>query len=164
MPSRLDCIGRKIIQPTPILDSPHPLTSYTVRLSVAFITVTSSKAKAMFAVARAAVRTKFRAEPVRQTRRLASTSQVSPLTPIRRVVSASIALVSGTLFIVYYLDSQSAIHRYVLTPLLRNAVDAETSHKIAVKVLKSGLAPKDMRKDDGVLETEVRSSHLSSFS
>lgn len=43
----------------------------------------------------------------------------------------------------------------MLTPLLRNAVDAETSHKIAVKVLKSGLAPKDRREDDKVLETEV---------
>ncbi|KAF9026076.1 Dihydroorotate dehydrogenase-domain-containing protein [Rhodocollybia butyracea] len=37
------------------------------------------------------------------------------------------------LFAVYYFDPRSAIHKYVIMPVLRHTLDAEASHKIAVK-------------------------------
>jgi hypothetical protein len=61
------------------------------------------------------------------------------------------------LFSIYYLDSRSALHRYVLTPTLRALADAETGHKIAVKALKYGVAAKDKGEDDAVIHSEVRS-------
>lgn len=85
-----------------------------------------------------------------------SSQPATSFTPIRRLIIGSTAVVTGTLLAVYYFDSQSAVHRYVLMPLLRNTLDAETAHKVAVKVLKSGLGPRDTRADDKVLETEVR--------
>ena len=75
---------------------------------------------------------------------------------LRRVAAATAFLVSGTLFAVYYFDSRSAIHRYFFTPALRYGLDAETSHRVAVKVLRSGLAPRDMGVDDERLSVEVR--------
>lgn len=65
-----------------------------------------------------------------------------------------VALSAG-LFTTYYLDARSAIHRYVFTPVLRYAVDAETGHKLAVKVLRSGLAPRDPIEDDASLRSHV---------
>lgn len=59
------------------------------------------------------------------------------------------------MFAVYYFDARSAIHRYLFTPILRNAVDAETSHQVAVKVLRSGLGPRDHLPDSDVLATKV---------
>jgi len=56
---------------------------------------------------------------------------------------------------VYYYDARSAIHRCVLTPALRHTFDAETGHKIAVKVLRSGLGPRDPVRDDDRLQSEV---------
>lgn len=84
-----------------------------------------------------------------------STSTPRPATPLRTAAYTTAFLVSAGLFTVYYLDSRSALHRYVLTPLLRNTLDAETGHKLAVKVLKSGLAPRDVVADDGRLKCEV---------
>ena len=76
-------------------------------------------------------------------------------TPIRTGVYATAFVLSTGLLAVYYLDARSALHRYFLTPLLRHAVDAETSHKIAVKVLKGGLGPRDPLPDDQRLECKV---------
>lgn len=55
----------------------------------------------------------------------------------------------------YYFDCRSALHRYVLTPVLRNVVDPEAGHKFAVKTLRSGLAPRDPVDDDERLQCEV---------
>jgi dihydroorotate dehydrogenase len=65
-------------------------------------------------------------------------------------------VLSTGLIAVYYFDARSAIHRYLITPALRYAFDAETGHKIAVKVLGSGLGPKDPVPDDEKLQSEVR--------
>lgn len=92
----------------------------------------------------------------RQTHRNASTSVVRPANPLRTGLYTTLFVVSTGLFAAYYFDSRSAVHRYVFTPLLRHLVDAETGHKIAVKVLRSGLAPKDTQVDDEVLKFEVR--------
>jgi len=77
-------------------------------------------------------------------------------TPIRTAVYTTAFVLSAGLFAVYYSDARSALHRYVLTPLLRNAFDPETGHRIAVKVLKSGLAPSDLTQDHKVLNCRVR--------
>ena len=63
---------------------------------------------------------------------------------------------SAGIFAVYYFDARSALHRYVLTPALRNLFDPETGHKLAVKALKTGLSPKDPVADDPRLKSEVR--------
>lgn len=75
----------------------------------------------------------------------------------------TIALVTGgVLLTTYYLDSRSAIHRYVIPPLLRAATDPETAHLIAVKALALGVAPRDMLEDDQSLQAELWGLKMSS--
>lgn len=88
-------------------------------------------------------------------RRFASTSAQPRSTPWRTGAYAALFALSAGTVAVYYLDARSALHRYVLTPLMRSALDAETSHKMAVKVLRSGLGPKDPVVDDPRLSFEV---------
>ena len=82
-------------------------------------------------------------------------SSSSPLSRIRTSYYTALFAISAGLFAAYYFDARSAIHRYVITPILRHTFDAETGHKIAVKVLRSGLAPRDLVKDDDILQSEV---------
>ncbi|KAG2011750.1 dihydroorotate dehydrogenase [Coprinopsis cinerea AmutBmut pab1-1] len=91
-----------------------------------------------------------------QTFRSASTKASStPGATLRTVAYAGVFAVSAGLFSIYYFDSRSAIHRYVLTPVLRNVCDAEAGHKLAVKALKYGLAAKDRVEDDPILRGEI---------
>ncbi|GBE86200.1 Dihydroorotate dehydrogenase (quinone), mitochondrial [Sparassis crispa] len=91
-----------------------------------------------------------------EARRYASpSSSVAASAPWRTALYATLFTVSAGLFAVYYFDSRSALHRYLLTPVLRHALDAETAHKLAVQVLRSGLGPRDTQPDDGVLKTEL---------
>jgi dihydroorotate dehydrogenase len=85
--------------------------------------------------------------------RFASTN--APRSPIKTGLYASAFAVSAGLFAVYYFDSRSAIHRYLIAPVLRYTLDPETSHKFAVKVLRSGLGPRDTQADDEKLNCEV---------
>jgi dihydroorotate dehydrogenase len=41
-------------------------------------------------------------------------------------------------------------------PVIRLSLDPESAHRFSVKVLGSGLAPKDCGEDDKALEVEVR--------
>lgn len=75
--------------------------------------------------------------------------------PITTGLYATALLLSTSLFAVYYFDPRSAIHKYVIMPVLRHTLDAEASHKVAVKVLRSGLGPKDHAPDDEKLALEV---------
>lgn len=84
-----------------------------------------------------------------------TTEASSPFTTARTALYTGAFVVSAGLFTVYYLDSRSAIHRYALTPLIRAAFDAEAGHKLAVKVLKHGISPKDQVKDDPILVGEI---------
>lgn len=88
--------------------------------------------------------------------RVRHASTTTPSSPLRTGLYTTLFVVGTGVFAAYYFDSRSAVHRYVFTPLLRHLVDAETGHKIAVKVLRSGLAPKDTQPDDQVLAFEVR--------
>ncbi|KAG7090908.1 hypothetical protein E1B28_009985 [Marasmius oreades] len=90
-------------------------------------------------------------------------SRASPpsSTTLRTGLYATALILSTGLFAVYYFDSRSALHRYVLTPTIRHTFDAETGHKLAVKVLRSGLGPKDAVPDDEKLEVEIWGRKLS---
>lgn len=91
-----------------------------------------------------------------QRRTLFSRAAPPPPNPLRTGLYATAFAITTGLFAVYYFDARSALHRYVITPIVRHSFDAETGHKIAVKVLRSGLGPKDPVPDDEKLEVEVR--------
>ncbi|TDL23872.1 hypothetical protein BD410DRAFT_786540 [Rickenella mellea] len=80
---------------------------------------------------------------------------------LRTGIFTTVALVSGGLFAVYYFDARSALHRYFVTPLIRYGLDPETGHKVAVKVLRSGLAPRDHLPDDERLKVEIWGEEMS---
>lgn len=90
-----------------------------------------------------------------------TTASSSSQSSARTAVYATVFAASVGLFAVYYYDARSAIHRYVLTPVLRRTFDAETGHKIAVKVLQSGLGPRDPVQDDERLRSEFWGRELS---
>lgn len=94
----------------------------------------------------------------RQRRTLFTSASSSASSPLRTGLYATVFTLSAGLFAVYYFDARSALHRYLLTPVLRYSFDAETGHQIAVKVLRSGLGPKDPVKDDDRLKLTVRST------
>jgi hypothetical protein len=87
--------------------------------------------------------------------RLASTGSPSPQNTLKKGLYATVVAVSTGLFAVYYLDSRSAIHRYIITPTIRNALDPETSHRLAVRAIGSGFGPRDTQVDDERLKLEV---------
>jgi dihydroorotate dehydrogenase len=93
----------------------------------------------------------------RSTRHLFTKSAPVKRTPIRTGLYTTAFVLSTGVLAVYYFDARSALHRYILTPILRSAFDVETGHKIAVKALKSGLAPKDPVGDDERLKAQVSS-------
>ena len=90
-------------------------------------------------------------------RRAASTTSSQPASSSlgRTAAYTSLFVVSTGLFAIYYFDCRAAIHKYVVTPVLRHTLDAEAGHKLAVRVLSSGLAPRDPVSDDEVLKVEV---------
>jgi dihydroorotate dehydrogenase len=87
--------------------------------------------------------------------RLASTSSQSPQNTLKKGLYTAVVAVSTGLFLVYYFDSRSAIHRHIITPTIRNALDPETSHRLAVRALASGFGPRDTQVDDVRLKFEV---------
>ncbi|KAG5633725.1 hypothetical protein H0H81_005673 [Sphagnurus paluster] len=98
------------------------------------------------------------------TRRGAFSRPLSTQVPrysAKTAVYTTAFVLSTGLFVVYYLDARSAIHQYVLTPVLRYTLDAETGHKFAVKVLKSGLGPRDPCFDDTRLKSELWGQEIS---
>lgn len=94
--------------------------------------------------------------PVSSSKRLFTKTTQVQRSPIRTGLYTTVFVLSTGLFAVYYFDARSALHRYILTPILRHTLDAETGHKLAVKVLKSGLGPRDPLSDDARLRSEVR--------
>jgi dihydroorotate dehydrogenase len=79
-----------------------------------------------------------------------------PTSTFRRAAYGTLFALSAAVGVVYYVDSRAAIHRYLITPLIRNALDPESAHMLAVSVLENGLGPRDMLPDDERLETEVK--------
>jgi dihydroorotate dehydrogenase len=105
----------------------------------------------------------FRSSTTKLLRRPSLRRHASTTTPIEsdfthrfKTTAYTVAFSAGaTAFVVYYADSRSAIHRYVVPPLSRTLLDAETAHKVALGVLSRGLGPKDTVEDDQVLKVEV---------
>ncbi|KAK0187299.1 hypothetical protein F5146DRAFT_1105096 [Armillaria mellea] len=85
------------------------------------------------------------------SRTLFTRSSPVPQSPVRTGLYATVFTISAGLFAVYYFDSRSAIHRYVLTPLL----------SLPCKVLRSGLGPKDVVADDERLKFELWGKSIS---
>ena len=85
----------------------------------------------------------------------ASAPAPEPTFTFRRAAYGTLFALTTGLGAVYYFDSRAAIHRYLITPLIRNVLDPESAHKLAVSVLENGLGPRDMLPDDERLKTEV---------
>ncbi|CCM02025.1 uncharacterized protein FIBRA_04101 [Fibroporia radiculosa] len=94
-------------------------------------------------------------------RRHASSSVAEGSFTARRGLYASLLLLSTGALAAYYFDSRAAIHRYVLTPVIRHILDAENGHKLAVRVLASGFAPRDTQSDDERLKVQLWEDELS---
>ena len=88
----------------------------------------------------------------------ASRSFASTTSRTRTSAYVAIFALTAGVGVTYYLDSRAAVHRYLITPIIRHALDPETGHKLAVNVLESGLGPRDMLPDDERLKTEVKPS------
>jgi dihydroorotate dehydrogenase len=84
------------------------------------------------------------------------TSAIESASPYRRAACLTLFALTASLGTVYYFDSRAAIHRYLIAPVIRHALDPESSHKLAVSVLENSLGPRDMLTDDERLKTEVK--------
>ncbi|KAI0351925.1 dihydroorotate dehydrogenase [Trametes cingulata] len=101
--------------------------------------------------------------PVLASRRAASNAAQQPARSYARTAAyASVLVVSTGLFAVYYFDCRAALHKYIVTPVIRYTLDPEAGHRLAVRVLASGLAPSDQLPDDDVLKVELWGEELSS--
>ncbi|CAE7168201.1 unnamed protein product [Rhizoctonia solani] len=94
--------------------------------------------------------------------RLASTSSEAPVVVAKPVNSglgsalkASVLVLGTGLFIAYYYDSRSAIHRWVVPPLMRATLDPENAHRLALRVLGTPFAPTDHGENDQVLKCKL---------
>lgn len=63
-------------------------------------------------------------------------------------------LVGVSAFTYYAFDARAGFHEYVLFPVLRATLDAETAHKLGIELMKHGFAPK-LRGEDSRLEEEL---------
>ncbi|EJU03488.1 hypothetical protein DACRYDRAFT_21066 [Dacryopinax primogenitus] len=86
--------------------------------------------------------------------RSANTTACSSSSPLSYVYG-TLLLAGAGVFAAYYVDSRAAVHKYVAMPLVRACVDGETAHKLAVKMLATGLMPRDVKQDDELLECEL---------
>ena len=85
--------------------------------------------------------------------------------PLRKASSAATSLVfvlGGAAFALYSLDSRAAVHRWVVAPLMRAALDPETAAEVSIDVLKHGLGPRDCGSDDERLSTQLFGRELTS--
>ncbi|KAJ3914935.1 Dihydroorotate dehydrogenase-domain-containing protein [Lentinula edodes] len=115
----------------------------------------------MAALRQAAYRSLFKPKTPYVSRNFFTKASPIRRSPISAGIYATALVLSTGLFAVYYFDARSALHRYVIMPVLRQILDAETSHKIAVKVLRSGLGPKDPVIDDEHLMFELWGHRIS---
>lgn len=76
--------------------------------------------------------------------------------PVGSFVSVTLFLFGSTFLVTYYLDSRSAIHRWVAMPFLHTFLDPETAQKLAIDLAQSGVAPRDYTGDEESLESDVR--------
>jgi hypothetical protein len=87
-------------------------------------------------------------------------STPEPASTFRRAAYVTLFAFTAGVGVVYYFDSRAAIHRYLIAPVIRNVLDPELSHKLAVSILENGLGPRDLLPDDERLETEVKGTSV----
>ena len=87
-------------------------------------------------------------------------STPEPASTFRRAAYVTLFAFTAGVGVVYYFDSRAAIHRYLIAPVIRNVLDPELSHKLAVSILENGLGPRDLLPDDERLETEVKDTSV----
>ena len=75
--------------------------------------------------------------------------------PFYKAFVWSLLAFGATFGVAYHLDSRSAVHRWIAIPVLQTVTDPETAQKLAVKLLASGVMPRDLVSDDEVLAAEV---------
>ncbi|KDN50839.1 hypothetical protein K437DRAFT_233471 [Tilletiaria anomala UBC 951] len=80
---------------------------------------------------------------------------------LRSALTTTVLVVGGVFFAAYYVDSRSAIHRWVTIPFLKATTDPETAQKLAIRLCASGIAPRDLIEDDDVLKAEIFGKKLS---
>jgi dihydroorotate dehydrogenase len=75
-------------------------------------------------------------------------------------VSTTILLGGTAALVAYYYDSRSALHEHVAMPLIRLVADAETGHKMSIKLLSAPawMRPRDRGVDGEELQAEVSDS------
>lgn len=91
------------------------------------------------------------------TKRFASTS-TKPLKAgiLPSKLTLALTLIGGSAFTLYCFDARSAIHEYVLCPIIRAVTDAEDGHKLGIFFMKYGLVPRLFNdRDDAVLNTQI---------
>ncbi|KAI9450956.1 Dihydroorotate dehydrogenase-domain-containing protein [Russula earlei] len=97
--------------------------------------------------------------PFRSLRNFTSASESA--SSFQRVAYVTLFTLTAGVGVVYYFDSRAAIHRYLIAPVIRNLLDPESGHKLAVSALESGFAPRDMFPDDERLKIELWGQTLS---
>ncbi|KAN0059832.1 Dihydroorotate dehydrogenase (quinone), mitochondrial [Thecaphora frezii] len=93
--------------------------------------------------------------PSTVARSLFTRAAPTPLARTRQLAYFILTLAGGAFAVTYYLDSRSGIHRWAIMPVLKAVTDPETAQKLAVKLLETGLAPKDFGTDDDILQTQL---------
>lgn len=78
----------------------------------------------------------------------------SSIVPKSLVIGGGLALAGMGGYYLY--DSRSAVHEYVLCPLIRHLTTAEDGHKLGIFFMKHGIAPKAPNEEpDKILEVKV---------
>ncbi|KAK9895203.1 hypothetical protein P389DRAFT_154019 [Cystobasidium minutum MCA 4210] len=101
---------------------------------------------------------------LRQSQRRTLFTRKTPAQRFKYRAWTAAGLVLGGLLAVYAYDSSAGIHRWLVIPLLHawTKDDPEESHKIAIKVLASGLSPVDIKADqEDILGFDLWGKHFS---
>ncbi|KAL7749858.1 Dihydroorotate dehydrogenase (quinone), mitochondrial [Sorochytrium milnesiophthora] len=80
---------------------------------------------------------------------------------VRPFITTTSLLVGAGFFTLYMFDARAGIHSLVTMPLLRATIEPEEAHKLAVKLAKWGLVPKDRQADDPALQVEIWGKKIS---
>jgi dihydroorotate dehydrogenase len=130
-------------------------TLYLERLSPPYTTTHITRSRPLRSLPRPILRQPLQSTSIRHASRYANRSLP------RRFVSTTILLGGTAALIAYYYDSRSALHEHVAMPLIRLVADAETGHKMSIKLLSAPawMRPRDRGVDGEELQAEV--SHLS---
>ncbi|KAI9219420.1 hypothetical protein BC828DRAFT_386209 [Blastocladiella britannica] len=84
-----------------------------------------------------------------------TTTASAPSSGLTTSLKLAAALATLGLGAAYVTDARAAVHPLLTMPLMRTFVDPESSHVLAVKMAKAGLAPRDRKPDPDCLATDL---------